>query len=168
VSRLAAVAALRVGAIWQFGPITGFVHAGHFALPLGRMSSPDYRNTDKNAGIISLTWDSIIEYVLDFELNAKPDDDGCCERVLRKVLKGNEVIQIHFWNYRSVRMSAADANINSEDVAPVSSKFPYTCSPLVFDGYVFESWIDLPLNFHPAVVRASANVTPLGAVSVPA
>ena len=27
---------------------------------------------------------------------------------------------------------------------------------------------DLPLNFHPAAVRASANVTPLGAVSVPA
>ena len=28
--------------------------------------------------------------------------------------------------------------------------------------------IDLPLNFHPAAVRASANVTPFGAVSVPA
>ena len=27
---------------------------------------------------------------------------------------------------------------------------------------------DLPLNFHPAAVRASANVTPFGAVSVPA
>src|ERR1700677_3847616 len=27
---------------------------------------------------------------------------------------------------------------------------------------------DLPLNFYPAAVRASANVTPLGAVSVPA
>ena len=26
----------------------------------------------------------------------------------------------------------------------------------------------LPLNFHPAAVRASANVTPFGAVSVPA
>jgi hypothetical protein len=35
---------------------------------------------------------------------------------------------------------------------------------------VFVRWLppDLPLNFHPAVVRASANVTPLGAVSVPA
>jgi hypothetical protein len=30
------------------------------------------------------------------------------------------------------------------------------------------STIDLPLNFHPAAVRASANVTPFGAVSVPA
>jgi phage terminase large subunit-like protein len=28
--------------------------------------------------------------------------------------------------------------------------------------------IDLPLNFHPAAPRASANVTPFGAVSVPA
>jgi hypothetical protein len=28
--------------------------------------------------------------------------------------------------------------------------------------------LDLPLNFHPAAVRASANVTPFGAVSVPA
>ena len=28
--------------------------------------------------------------------------------------------------------------------------------------------IDLPLNFHPAAVRVSANVTPFGAVSVPA
>ena len=27
---------------------------------------------------------------------------------------------------------------------------------------------DLPLNFHPAAVRVSANVTPFGAVSVPA
>jgi hypothetical protein len=27
---------------------------------------------------------------------------------------------------------------------------------------------DLPLNFHPAAIRASANVTPFGAVSVPA
>jgi hypothetical protein len=27
---------------------------------------------------------------------------------------------------------------------------------------------DLPLNFHPAAVRAWANVTPFGAVSVPA
>jgi hypothetical protein len=27
---------------------------------------------------------------------------------------------------------------------------------------------DLPLNFHPAAVRASANVTPFGAMSVPA
>jgi hypothetical protein len=27
---------------------------------------------------------------------------------------------------------------------------------------------DLPLNFHPAAARASANVTPFGAVSVPA
>jgi len=27
---------------------------------------------------------------------------------------------------------------------------------------------DLPLNFHPATVRASTNVTPFGAVSVPA
>jgi hypothetical protein len=27
---------------------------------------------------------------------------------------------------------------------------------------------DLPLNFHPAAVRASADVTPFGAVSVPA
>ena len=27
---------------------------------------------------------------------------------------------------------------------------------------------DLPLNFHPAAVRASTNVTPFGAVSVPA
>ena len=28
--------------------------------------------------------------------------------------------------------------------------------------------LDLPLNFHPAAVRASANVTPFGAMSVPA
>lgn len=28
--------------------------------------------------------------------------------------------------------------------------------------------VDLPLNFHPAAVRASAHVTPFGAVSVPA
>ena len=27
---------------------------------------------------------------------------------------------------------------------------------------------DLPLNFHPAAARASANVTPFGAMSVPA
>jgi hypothetical protein len=27
---------------------------------------------------------------------------------------------------------------------------------------------DLPLNFHPAAIRASANVTPFGAMSVPA
>ena len=27
---------------------------------------------------------------------------------------------------------------------------------------------DLPLNFHPAAFRASTNVTPFGAVSVPA
>ena len=27
---------------------------------------------------------------------------------------------------------------------------------------------DLPLNFHPAAVRDSANVTPFGAVSAPA
>ena len=27
---------------------------------------------------------------------------------------------------------------------------------------------DLPLKFHPAAVRASANVTPFGAASVPA
>jgi hypothetical protein len=27
---------------------------------------------------------------------------------------------------------------------------------------------DLPLNFHPAAIRVSANVTPFGAVSVPA
>ena len=32
----------------------------------------------------------------------------------------------------------------------------------------FYSWRDLPLNFHPAAIRASANVTPFGAVSVPA
>jgi hypothetical protein len=34
----------------------------------------------------------------------------------------------------------------------------------------FKLWMatDLPLNFHPAAVRASANVTPFGAVSVPA
>jgi hypothetical protein len=30
------------------------------------------------------------------------------------------------------------------------------------------SAVDLPLNFHPAAIRASANVTPFGAVSVPA
>jgi hypothetical protein len=30
------------------------------------------------------------------------------------------------------------------------------------------SAVDLPLNFHPAAVRAWANVTPFGAVSVPA
>jgi hypothetical protein len=28
--------------------------------------------------------------------------------------------------------------------------------------------LDLPLNFHPAAIRASAKVTPFGAVSVPA
>jgi NDP-sugar pyrophosphorylase family protein len=27
---------------------------------------------------------------------------------------------------------------------------------------------DLPLNFHPAAIRASADVTPFGAISVPA
>ncbi len=31
-----------------------------------------------------------------------------------------------------------------------------------------EARIDLPLKFHPAAVRASADVTPFGAVSVPA
>src|SRR3954469_19397764 len=31
-----------------------------------------------------------------------------------------------------------------------------------------EARTDLPLNFHPAAIRASANVTPFGAVSVPA
>ena len=32
----------------------------------------------------------------------------------------------------------------------------------------YSNYGDLPLNFHPAAVRASANVTPFGAVSVPA
>ena len=32
----------------------------------------------------------------------------------------------------------------------------------------YEGHLDLPLNFHPAAVRASANVTPFGAMSVPA
>ena len=33
---------------------------------------------------------------------------------------------------------------------------------------VCEMALDLPLNFHPAAFRASTNVTPFGAVSVPA
>ncbi len=37
---------------------------------------------------------------------------------------------------------------------------------LIFGRSLFA--IDLPLNFHPAAIRVSANVTPFGAVSVPA
>jgi hypothetical protein len=55
---------------------------------------------------------------------------------------------------------------------------PYTSSSQSARAWT-EQWVhnqvycpncgsDLPLNFHPAAVRASANVTPLGAVSVPA
>src|SRR5690606_25914288 len=43
--------------------------------------------------------------------------------------------------------------------------------PLDDLDWISSYWIgtpDLPLNFHPAAIRASANVTPFGAVSVPA
>jgi alcohol dehydrogenase len=42
------------------------------------------------------------------------------------------------------------------------------CRRGMYSHCVNGGWIDLPLNFHPAAFRASTNVTPFGAVSVPA
>jgi phosphoglycolate phosphatase-like HAD superfamily hydrolase len=44
------------------------------------------------------------------------------------------------------------------------SRFPHS----FLDTLLHFNPADLPLNVHPAAVRASANVTPFGAVSVPA
>jgi ABC-type uncharacterized transport system permease subunit len=43
----------------------------------------------------------------------------------------------------------------------------------LFGGFLFWVWAfgsaaDLPLSFHPAAIRASTDVTPFGAISVPA
>jgi hypothetical protein len=45
----------------------------------------------------------------------------------------------------------------------VVSDFEHRCFSINF-----EVAVDLPLNFHPAAIRASADVTPFGAVSVAA
>jgi hypothetical protein len=53
-------------------------------------------------------------------------------------------------------------NVHNRNVIRSSRKFLETIA------YTLGRQSDLPLNFHPAAIRASTDVTPFGAVSVPA
>src|SRR3954462_7667616 len=54
----------------------------------------------------------------------------------------------------------------------LSTELPWSGPPCLFASFLRRITLSvptaLPLNFHPAAIRASANVTPFGAVSVPA
>jgi hypothetical protein len=51
---------------------------------------------------------------------------------------------------------------------PTEQSLEYNLLYAVVTTATNPSRYDLPLNFHPAAIRASANVTPFGAMSVPA
>ncbi len=62
----------------------------------------------------------------------------------------------------------AVSDFYSERLERVYTQHPNNTRAFRIDYVEQSGEFDLPLNFHPAAIRASANVTPFGAVSVPA
>jgi hypothetical protein len=69
---------------------------------------------------------------------------------------------ILYWSYHE--FGPSKEQIVAAAIKSCDSNLDLGC---INDGGAYGA-ADLPLNFHPAAIRASANVTPFGAVSVPA
>jgi hypothetical protein len=114
------------------------------------------------------------ETTIDAVVRVQAADEDSARKAVPTVLAAPGIADIRIANENVIAGLGIDATSSprfrhrSKRISPQSPSPFNSLRHATTEARDFLSRADLPLNFHPAAIRASANVTPFGAVSVPA